>query len=209
MVKKHFDVEISEWKQFRGSVNGSNKKIDKVELEGQQLFESILCLTDNLLIRAWPFWNGKTRNLSRQEIPRYFLKERPNISAISKDIEQQLDFTGILKAAKAAKADKESITSKVAETPDTTKEEASRTISNHIKYVVEILSDPSNQADRLYSSRQLSKAYETLVGLYRLLETRSKSCPNPKLIATRLRNSNSSGLPKIFELPHVISEKES
>ena len=154
-AKYHHGIEILDWKEFRGLLPRTYEQVDKVKLEGEHLFESLLHLTDELLLRDWSGWKGNTPDLSPRRDNRFFKGDRENKQAIAREIEKHIIVTDDGK-------------------------EITRTIYNRICDVIDCLRDPTAITQRSFEKREFSYVYKILVGLYRLLSTRSKARHNQK-----------------------------
>lgn len=192
-AKKRHDITIPEWKEFRGESQKPFQKIDKVLLEGQHLFESIVRLIDERLCRDWPAWKGNTPDLAPPKAHLYFSADGPIVDAISSAISET-----ITEPKKRRKGKKDNDTN-----------DNIRTITTHVSMTIKCLTGDI-QDKRHFTKRQFPAAYRTLIGLYRLLDTNYKQLGPADvrdLEATKLqlvrftKNLNStSGLIRIDEL---------
>jgi len=157
-AKKHHGILIPEWKEFRGSAQKPYRNLCKVLLEGQHLFEAIVRLVDELLLRDWSAWKGNTPDLSPPKDRQYFSNDRPNVDAISSAISTTLNTP---KKRRKGKKDRDT-------------NDNIRTITTHVKRVIECLTS-NNQEKRAFTRRQFPAAYRTLIGLYRLLDQNYQS----------------------------------
>lgn len=153
-AQKRHDIQIPEWQEYRGAAQKPYQKLDKVLLEGEHIFEAIIRLIDELLLRDWPAWKGNTPDLTPPKKRTYFVNDRPNVNAISSTISQKL-ITPL----------------KDPEGPDHI-----GTITTHVKRAIKTLTT-ENPDKRFFTKKQLPAAYRTLIGLLRLLDNNYKPPP--------------------------------